>query len=102
MVTQNMSIKHEDEMTGRKALETLLRLVASADRDVRMRGQQLLQIITEKMSVDLRKYTEKFTKSTTNKKSVSEKSYMSIHFLFSTFQSCLADHLVAIFRTYHH
>ncbi len=70
MVTQNMSIKHENDSIGRQALETLLRLVASADRDVQMRGQQLLQIITEKMSVDLRKYTEKFTKSTSNKKSV--------------------------------
>lgn len=70
-VTDTMSIKHENERIGQKAFETLTSLVESANNDISMRAGMLMERITDKMTVDLRRYMERFTKSFPTKKSVS-------------------------------
>ena len=71
LVTQAMTIKHEDDHIGKQALKTLHSLVASANEDIAMRLQTLMGRITDKMSVELRRYTEKFTKTYPTSRSVS-------------------------------
>ena len=56
-----MSIKHENEKVGENSLRVLEELVDSASDDVLARGRLLMRNITEKMSVDIKRLTKKFT-----------------------------------------
>ena len=71
VICQAMSTKHENDAIGKQSLSALQRLVQSADEDIFCRGSTLLNQITEKMAVDLRKYTAYFTRCNPDKKSVS-------------------------------
>lgn len=51
------------------------RLVDSAHEDIFARGSALQILITEKMTVDMRKYTERFTRCNPDKKSVSQNDF---------------------------
>ena len=62
-MTLQISIKHENDAIGAKALRTLQNLVSSAEEDVLMQSRVLLQQVVEKISVDLKKYTLMFTKN---------------------------------------
>ena len=54
------------------------RLVQSAHEDIHARGLILLHRITERMTVELKKYTEKFTQCNPDKKSVSKRLHNAV------------------------
>jgi len=62
IVTQQLSIKHENEAVGKTALQTLEKLVAATNNDVKAQSRVLSQQIIEKIVVDLKKYTIEFTR----------------------------------------
>ena len=72
MVAQQLSIKHEDEAVGQRALRSLTGLVAATNDDVKLQSRVLSQQIIEKIVVDLKKYTIEFTRCHNDLPSVSD------------------------------
>ncbi|XP_064619351.1 protein unc-13 homolog D-like isoform X2 [Lineus longissimus] len=62
-VAEQISIAHEEEEVGRRALITLSELVKDANNDVKMQSCLLLREVTSRMSVDISKYTELYTQT---------------------------------------
>ena len=68
-ICAKMSLKHECDEVGEQSLKALNRLVESTHEDIQSRVLSLLHQITGRMTIELRKYTEKFTQYNPDKKS---------------------------------
>lgn len=65
-----ISTKYENEEIGDQAMSTLKRLVKSADSEIILKSQLLLQEIAEKMKIDIARFMEVFTQKRPERASV--------------------------------
>ncbi|CAH1800525.1 unnamed protein product, partial [Owenia fusiformis] len=91
-VVAAMSTKHEDEAVGEQSMRTLAKLQNTAHDDVKMKSSVLLQKITDRMSVDIRKYTLLFTRGQPLKKSsidpILDYLESNLHILYEKLMCC--------------